>query len=131
MKKIFTRLAVALVLSLSLLGFSTTANATPANSNWGGWFYNQTLNEDDGTTGVYQINATVNQTKTGKTITGSTVTCRYLYDPNPGNGTWQDWYQVDEFTSSTTTGDPVFAGTTQEELRQYCIANAPLLPATP
>lgn len=123
MRRIIVLAFAAIALSL---GLAAPASAAPANSNWGGWFYNQTVTKADGTTDVYQINATVNQTKTGKAITGSTVKCTYLQDPDPnsGAGTWQDWVVRGTYTSSTANGDPVFTGTTQEELRQFCLANA-------
>lgn len=111
--------AIVLALGLFVAG-SATASAAPT-TQFGGWVYNAPLQKADGTTDVYQINAVATGSKSGKTMVTSSITCRYLQDPDPnsGAGTWQDWVVVGEFTEAPTT--PI---ATEQQAKQYCIDNA-------
>jgi len=119
MKKIFTRLAVAVFLSLGLLGLSTTANAAPT-TQIGGWVYSTHVDIAPGnvqSTKTYNINAVATGSKVGKTFVTTSITCRYFSDP--GSGTWQDWVLIGEFTEAPVT--PIASA---EDAKQYCIDNA-------
>lgn len=135
MRKIFTRLAVALVLSLGLLGLSTTANAAPSTV-YGNWVYGTKVDitpgaEPSNSNKTYNINAAATGSKVGKTMVATSVTCTYFDDPGPGT-TWQDWKQLGSFTDSTSPAEGQSLLTTPlptaQAVEKYCIDNAYRVP---